>query len=218
MRFEYASDQSLLLYFGEEISLEAHYSVRKILLSLLHDTIRGTCNLHPGYCSLLVQFNPCLLTHEEVERCLRDRLAALDAIELPPARTIEIPVHYGGECGPDLESVAALHGLTPDDVIRIHSGATYMVYFLGFVPGFAYMGGLPDELETPRLPSPRTRVPEGSVGIAGSQTGVYPFPTPGGWRLIGRTPLAMFRADGENMSLLEIGDEVRFRPIERETA
>lgn len=216
MRFRYASDRSLLLYFGEEISLEVHHCVRKLLLSLQRDELAGVSNLHPAYCSLLLQFNPCIVNHENLERALQERIAALDAIELPVARTVEIPVHYGGEFGPDLESVAALHGLTPDEVVQLHSTATYIVYFLGFVPGFAYLGGLPEALSTPRLPAPRTRVPAGSVGIAGNQTGVYPFNTPGGWRLIGRTPSRMFQSDRDNMSLLEIGDQVRFRQIERE--
>ena len=215
MRFRYASDRSLLVYFGEEISLEAHCAVRKLLLSLQRESLAGVCNLHPAYCSLLVQFDPCVINHQDIEHSLRDRIAGLDAIELPPARTVEIPVHYGGDAGPDLDSVAELHGMTPSQVVHLHSSATYTVYFLGFVPGFAYLGGLPDTLRTPRLPTPRTRVPAGSVGIAGSQTGVYPFTTPGGWRLIGRTPLEMFRADRENMSLLAIGDHVRFRPVER---
>lgn len=203
----------MLLYFGEEISLQAHLSVRKLLLSLQHDKLAGVCNLHPAYCSLLLQFDPCLLNHEELERAVQDRIRRLDAIDLPAPRTIEIPVQYGGESGPDLESVAALHGLTPHDVVQLHSNATYIVYFLGLVPGFAYLGGLPEALSTPRLPTPRTRVPAGSVGIAGNQTGVYPFATPGGWRLIGRTPLRVFQADRKNMSLLEIGDQVRFRPL-----
>ena len=128
-------------------------------------------------------------------------------------RTVDIPVCYGGAFGPDLESVAELHGIPADEVVRMHSAATYTVYFLGFVPGFGYLGGLPDALRTPRLSSPRTRVPAGSVGIAGSQAGVYPFSTPGGWRLLGTTPLRMFQKDREGMSLLAIGDEVRFRPI-----
>lgn len=213
MRFRYASDQSLLVYFGEEISLEAHSRLRKLLRSLETDALPHVRNLHPAYSSLLVQFDPCQMDHDELEHKLRERVNGFDAVMLPPARIVEIPVHYGGESGPDLESVAALHGLSCDEVVRLHSGATYVVYFLGFVPGFAYLGGLPDALCTPRLPVPRTRVPAGSVAIAGSQTGVYPFATPGGWRLIGKTPLALFQADRENMSLLETGDHVRFRPM-----
>src|ERR1700730_17450293 len=123
MRFRYASDQSLLMYFGEEISLEAHYRVRKLLLSLMQDRLDGVRNLHPAYCSLLVQFDPCRLNHGDMELALRDRMAGLEAIQLPAARTVEIPVHYGGESGPDLESVAALHDLTTDEVVHIHSDA-----------------------------------------------------------------------------------------------
>src|SRR5205823_12809828 len=111
---------------------------------------------------------------------------------------------------------AATHGMTPEHFIELHSSATYLVYFLGFAPGFAYLGELPQELVTPRLPSPRKRVPAGSVGIAANQTGVYPFETPGGWRLLGRTPLATFRTDRQGLSLLSIGDHVRFAPISRE--
>jgi inhibitor of KinA len=125
-------------------------------------------------------------------------------------------VCYGGEFGPDLSDAAALHNLTPEQAIEAHASATYTVCFLGFAPGFAYLGGLPDALATPRLPTPRRRVPAGSVGIAGHQTGVYPFSTPGGWRLIGRTPLKMFRPDREAMCLLAIGDRVRFTPVSRE--
>ena len=126
---------------------------------------------------------------------------------------VEIPVCYGGEFGPDLEDVAALHIMTAEQVIDLHSSATYRVYFLGFVPGFAYLGELPRKLVTPRLGTPRKRVPPGSVAIAGHQTGVYPFATPGGWRLLGRTPLRMFQADREGLSLVSIGDRVRFAPI-----
>jgi inhibitor of KinA len=129
---------------------------------------------------------------------------------------VEIPACYGGEFGPDLTEVCAIHGLTPAQAIELHASAEYLVYFSGFVPGFAYLGELPEALVTPRLAVPRRRVPAGSVGIAGNQTGVYPFATPGGWRLIGRTPVAMFRAEREGFSLLAIGDRVRFAPISAE--
>ena len=129
---------------------------------------------------------------------------------------MEIPVCYGGDFGPDLSEVAALHRSTPEQVIELHAATTYLVYFLGFVPGFAYLGELPEALVTPRLAAPRRRVPAGSVGIAGNQTGVYPFETPGGWRLLGRTPTPMFRAGANPQSLLSTGDRVRFVPISRE--
>ena len=126
---------------------------------------------------------------------------------------MQIPIRYGEEFGPDLEGVAKLHGISPEEVVELHSSATYTVYFLGFVPGFAYLGGLPERIATPRLQTPRKHVPRGSLGIAGNQTGVYPCSTPGGWQIIGRTPLEMFRPDRENMSLLSIGDRVRFVPL-----
>ena len=187
------------------------------MLHLLEtEPIAGVHNLHPAYCSLLVKFDGVKWRHKELERELRKYLARLDKVRLPEPRHIEIPVCYGGEFGPDIDEVAAQHGITTEQVVKLHSSATYHVYFLGFTPGFAYLGELPKELVTPRLPSPRKRVLAGSVGIAGSQTGVYPFETPGGWRLLGRTPVSMFRTDRDGLSLLSIGDQVRFVPISRE--
>jgi len=212
-RFQAASDQSLLVYFGDAISLDAHERVRRLLLSLDSRPVVGIRNLHPAYCSLLVDFDALRLSHGELEAILREYLERLDAVPLPSPRELEIPTCYGGEFGPDLDEVAALHGMTPDRVIELHASVTYLVYFLGFVPGFAYLGELPATLATPRLAAPRRSVPAGSVGIAGNQTGVYPFATPGGWRLIGRTPIAMFRPDRGDMSFLSIGDRVRFTPI-----
>ena len=212
-RFEPASDQSLLIYFGDRITLEANQHVRKLLALLVSEPVPGIRNLHPAYCSLLVDFDALKLSHSELEEILRGYLDRLEDVPLAKQREIEIPTCYGGEFGPDLNDVAALHGLTPAQAIELHASVTYLVYFLGFVPGFAYLGELPEGLATPRLDAPRRSVPAGSVGIAGNQTGVYPFATPGGWRLIGRTPIAMFRPDRTNMSLLSIGDRVRFTPI-----
>lgn len=216
LRFQPASDQSLLIYFGEKITLKSNEQVRKLLHLLEAEPIAGVRNLHPAYCSLLVKFDPLKWQHEKLEKELRKHLARLEKVTLPEPREVEIPVCYGGEHGPDLEEVAALHKITPEQVIELHTSASYLVYFLGFVPGFAYLGELPRELVTPRLPTPRKKVPVGSVGIAGNQTGVYPFETPGGWRLLGRTPLAMFRTDRDGLSLLSIGDRVRFVPISTE--
>lgn len=215
-RFQWASDQSLLVYFGQEITLQAHQQVRKLLRLLELEPVAGIRNLHPAYCSLLVKFNGLRLRHDEVEAILRRYLERLEGIKLPGPRRVEIPVCYGGEFGPDLAEVCAIHGLTPAQVVELHASTEYLVYFLGFVPGFAYLGELPEALVTPRLVVPRRSVPAGSVGIAGNQTGVYPFATPGGWRLIGRTPVAMFRVEREGFSLLAIGDRVRFAPISAE--
>lgn len=216
LRFQPASDQSLLIYFGEKITIKANEQVRKLLHLLEAEPIAGVRNLHPAYCSLLVKFDALKWQHEKLEKELRKYLGRSEKVKLSERREVEIPVCYGGEYGPDLDEVAALHKITLEDVIRLHSSETYLVYFLGFVPGFAYLGELSKELVTPRLPSPRKRVPAGSVGIAGNQTGVYPFETPGGWRLLGRTPLSMFRTDRDGLSLLSIGDRVRFVPISQE--
>lgn len=215
-RFERASDQSLLIYFGEKITVKANEQVRKLLRLLESEPIAGVRNLHPAYCSLLVKFDPLKWRHENLEKELRKYLSRLDKVKLPEPRHVEIPVCYDGDFGPDLDEVAVLHKTTPEQVIQFHTSPSYLVYFLGFVPGFAYLGELPSELVTPRRATPRKKVPAGSVGIAGNQTGVYPFETPGGWRLLGRTPLAMFRTDRDGLSLLSVGDRVRFVPISRE--
>ena len=146
----------------------------------------------------------------EAEDVIREALAELDAAPLAPSRLVEIPVRYGGEFGPDLEDVARAHGLTAEEVIRIHSSGDYIVYFVGFAPGFPYLGGMSAAIATPRLPTPRRRVPVGSVAIGGFQTGIYSVPSPGGWRIIGRTSLELFRPGRDPLTLLEMGDHVRF--------
>jgi inhibitor of KinA len=213
--FQPGSDQSLLVYFGDKISRQAHQQVMRLLRLLQSEPLPGIVNLHPAYHSLLIKFDPVRYQHADIESILEDRLLHLQEIQLPPARHIEIPVCYGGEFGPDLDHVAAMHHLTAEQVIEFHSSTTYEVYFLGFVPGFAYLGKLDAKLVIPRLSTPRRTVPAGSVGIAGSQTGVYPFAVPGGWHLLGRTPLQVFQAETAT-SLLSIGDRVRFLPITRE--
>jgi len=242
-RFQFASDQSLLVYFdaaksgsrGEArlpqsqekhrsedrplqspITLQANEKVRRLLRLLELEPVAGVRNLHPAYCSLLVKFDALRFSHQEVETILRRYIERLEEVKLPEPRRVEIPVCYGGEFGPDLAEVCAMRGMTEAQAIESHASVEYLVYFLGFVPGFAYLGELPKELVTPRLAAPRKRVPAGSVGIAGNQTGVYPFSTPGGWRLLGRTPVAMFRADRDGLSLLSIGDRVRFTPVSAE--
>jgi KipI family sensor histidine kinase inhibitor len=234
VRFQRASDQSLLVYFDQpeqegraearplqnhglgRITLAAHKQIRKMLRLLEMEPVAGIRNLHPAYCSLLVKFDALKLRHEELEAILRRYLAQLDEVKLPEPRLVDIPVCYGGEFGLDLDEVCAIRGMTAAQAIGLHASVEYLVYFLGFVPGFAYLGELPNELVTPRLATPRRRVAAGSVGIAGNQTGVYPFATPGGWRLLGRTPIKMFQAESEGLSLLTIGDRVRFTPIDAE--
>jgi inhibitor of KinA len=208
-----ASDQTLLVSFGDEISHEAHQQVRMLAESLTGEPIAGTLNIHPAYCSLLIKFDLRRTTHQDVEREVRERLLRANRATAPAPRQMQIPVCYGGDFGPDLAQLAGQRGLSVEDFIRIHSQTAYTVYFLGFVPGFVYLSTVSDEIAAPRLAAPRQRVEPGSVGIAGRQTGIYPCAVPGGWQLIGRTPLSMFRTDRDPMALLACGDEVRFHPI-----
>ncbi len=209
-QFAAASDRSLLVSLGSGISLDTHRRVLALSRAVQTDPIPGVLNIHPAYCSVLVVFDPLLSTHDAVCAAVIERWDRASHASLPETRVVEVPVRYGGSDGPDLDDVASAHGLTADRVVELHSSAQYVAAFVGFVPAFAYLAGLPPELATPRLSTPRPSVPAGSVGIAGAQTGVYPFATPGGWRLIGRTPLLMFDASRTPMSLIEIGDRVRF--------
>jgi inhibitor of KinA len=215
-QFSPASDRSLLVRLGEQIGAEAHERVAKLLQLLESEPIPGVRNLHPAYCSLLLTFDPLKQDHAQLESIARTYLERSTELQLPKTREVEIQVCYGGKFGQDLDDVAKLHGVSPSRVIELHTSLSYLVYFLGFVPGFAYLGELPPELATPRLPTPRRSVPPGSVGLAGNQTGIYPFATPGGWRLIGRTPVVMFHQDRTQMSALSLGDRVRFAPISPE--
>ncbi len=209
----FASDRTLRVAFGETLDPAAHRQVRRLLRRLDQRRLDGVEDLSPAYATLLVRFEPRRVAPSAIEAAVRGLLADLDDEPLDPPRRVEIPVRYGGEEGPDLTDVARHAGITPEAVVALHAGARYEVHFLGFTPGFAYLGTVPEPIACPRLDQPRRSVPAGSVGIAGMQTGVYPATTPGGWRLIGRTPLTMFAADRVPMSLLLPGDEVRFVPL-----
>ena len=208
-----ASDRALLVSFGEEVTAETAGVVARLTRSL--EGLRGIVNLHPAYVSVLVEFDPRLRRHDEIEALVRERLESGPAADAPaqPERTVEIPVRYGGEFGPDLHDVARRAGLSPERAVELHASARYVVHFLGFSPGFPYLGGLPPELATPRLDVPRKLAPAGSVAIGGSHAGIYPMDSPGGWRIIGRTPLRLFDTDASPPALLAMGDRVRFLPI-----
>lgn len=215
MRVEPASDSALFISFGDAISLEAHHRV----ISLFHAIERlrdpRIRNLHPAYSSLLIDFDPLRLTHDELKKLLGPLLLESNPSNLGTNRPIEIPVCYEPEFAPDLPIVSAQSRLTEKQVIAMHSGGDYYVYFLGFSPGFAYLGGLANQLHVPRLITPRKHVHAGSVGLAGAQTGIYPNDSPGGWQLIGRAPLRMFDPSVNLPSRLQPGDRVHFRPIDR---
>ncbi len=211
-----ASDHSLLISFGEEISREHHQQVRVLTQRLLKQPPGAIVNIHPAYSSVLITFDPLRTTFQEIESSIRNLLNNAMTEPAPPPRRIDIPVCYGEAFGPDLAEVAAIHELSPEEAILIHASGKYTVAFIGFTPGFGYLGGMSPRIATPRLPTPRTRVPAGSVAIGGEQTGVYPLAAPGGWRIIGRTPIRIFAPEKRTPALLALGDEVRFQRISRE--
>ncbi len=207
------SEDAWSIELGDRLDVDLNARVHALDRLLRAVAPVGLVETVPTYRSLLVRFDPLQDTG-----ALETTLSALLAqLEQTPSRSegrlIEVPVHYGGEDGPDLEDVAAHCRLSPHEVIQRHSAVTYQVAMLGFAPGFTYLLGLPPELATPRLTSPRTRVTAGSVGIAGAQTGLYALPTPGGWRLIGRTPLVLFDPQRAEPFLIQAGDRVRFVPV-----
>lgn len=211
-------DCAVTLQIGSEISEQVNQEVVAALETLRHADIPGVRELVPTYTSVCIHYDPMVLSYNALQTFL-NQIKILDKEENTEqmGRVVEIPVCYGGEYGPDLTFVAEHNGLTEAEVVDRHSSGQYLVYMLGFLPGFAYMGGMDASIACPRLVSPRTRIPAGSVGIAGSQTGIYPLASPGGWQLIGRTPLRMFSIDGEQTSFaLSAGDRVRFVPITEE--
>lgn len=167
----------------------------------------------PAYASLLIYYNPMMTDYGSVKEWLELLLTESGKGKQSTGRLIEIPVCYGGRYGEDLKFVASHAGMTEEEVIRIHSGRDYRIYMLGFLPGFPYLGGMDERIFTPRLQSPRTRIPAGSVGIGGEQTGIYPVESPGGWQLIGRTPVKLFNPQNNGELPYEAGDRIRFIPI-----
>jgi inhibitor of KinA len=202
-----------MVFFGEGISRLHHRNVVRLFRLLRLQPNRATRNLHPAYSSVLISFNPLLTHPNDFRAYVHELVERLDMVELSAPRVIEIPVCYDRSLGQDLEFVAHHNGLTIEDVVRYHCSVEYLVYFIGFSPGFPYLGELPSNLASPRLSSPRLSVPAGSVAIGGSQTGIYSVSSPGGWRIIGRTPMKLFNPDLDPPSVLEMGDLVRFRPI-----
>ncbi|MCA1961714.1 MAG: 5-oxoprolinase subunit PxpB [Desulfomonile sp.] len=209
-------DTGVIVEFGDEIAPEINRKVRTMTFALDREHPTGVREVIPTYRSLMIVYDPLEVDLDRLMGLLTDLEQRLDETKMPPPRLVEIPVCYGGEFGPDIEFIANTHGLTVDDVIRIHSGTEYQIYMMGFSPGFAYLGGLPKALHTPRLETPRAMVPAGSVGIANEQTGMYPLESPAGWRIIGRTPLKLFDPARSNPFLYDAGDMIRFVTISAE--
>lgn len=212
-RFLPAGDLAVSVELADEISREANARVLTLERLLTDLALPGVVETLPTFRSLLVTYDPLVLAHEELLARIRALVPRLEAAAPPPGRRVELPCAYGGEHGPDLGEVARRLDLTPDEVVRLHSGAEYLVYFIGFTPGLPYMTGMSERLTIPRLDRPRTKTPPGSVGIGGSQCSIYSVESPGGFWLLGRTPLALYDPAAADPILLRPGDRVRFRPI-----
>lgn len=203
-------DSAVLVRFGDEIDPSINRLVHAFDTLLQADKPAGVIETVPAFATLLVHYDPLILTYSQTSDWLYLEMEKVRSASSRAAREIKVPVQYGGEYGPDLDFVAAFHHLSVQEVLRFHTGRLYVVYMMGFTPGFAYMGKLADEIATPRLETPRKHVAAGSVGIAGAQTGIYPIDSPGGWRLIGRTDLQFFNTAQEPACLLSPGDSVQF--------
>lgn len=227
------SETGIMVTFGNEIKESIHHKVASLSDYLEEHPFTGLVEYIPAFTSVTVFYNPMEvrnlnvelsadinpimpLSYQIVAQMLENILTELNPESDFQATVIEIPVCYGGEFGPDLEYVAEYHKMTPEEVIKIHTQGNYLVYMIGFAPGFPYLGGLSEKIATPRRSSPRLVIPAGSVGIAGDQTGAYPIETPGGWQLIGRTPVSLFRPQDDPPILLRSGNLVKFKPISLE--
>lgn len=212
-RFLLAGDKGLVVEFGNKIDPDINNKVRALKESLEASPIPGIEELMPTYRAILIYYNPLQIEIKELMRILMKRLKDVQEFIPPPPRRITVPVCYGGEYGPDMESVCEHTGLSINEVIQIHTSVEYLVYAVGFTPGFPLLGGMDQRIECPRLKIPRTKIPGGSVGIGGKQTGIYPIDSPGGWQLIGRTPIKLFNPNSEPPVLFAQGDYIRFKSI-----
>jgi KipI family sensor histidine kinase inhibitor len=209
-RYSIVGESVLLLELASQVNQQVNDVVYLLDAQMQNKPLQGVVEWVPGYASILVQYDPLVTSHFAVRQWLQDCDAnKSNKLDVHPKK-IQIRVRYGGEAGPDLENVADLHGISTSTVVRKHTAKIYKVGMMGFTPGFAYLIGLDPDLETPRLATPRTKVTKGSVGIAGSQTGIYPLDSPGGWQIIGRTEQNLFNPEGEPHFLLSPGDEVQF--------
>jgi KipI family sensor histidine kinase inhibitor len=207
-------DSSLLVEFGKEISPDINQKITATVQIMKEQHIEGVVDLIPAFCSLLINYDPRVISFGEISERVQGILKLDARAGAQRKRVYEIPVCYGGSYGPDLASIAQHAGLSEEEVIQIHSSRDYLIYMLGFLPGFCYLGGLDERIHTPRLANPRIKISAGSVGIGGSQTGIYPLDSPGGWQLMGMTPVKTYDPERETPILVEAGDYIRFVPID----
>ena len=216
VRYLVAGDSAVCVEFGNEISPEINKKIRAFKIAVEKSDIPGIVETVPTYRSLLVHYHPEVIGFKALTEEFDKLMGSLSSIPIPPPTVIEIPVLYGGEMGPDIENVAEHNHKTVEEVIKIHTSEEYLIYMIGFIAGFPYLGGMSKEIATPRLKSPRVKIEVVSVGIAGEHTGIYPVASPGGWQLIGRTPLKLYDADREKPVLLEAGQYIKFAAVTEE--
>ena len=217
VKFLFSGDSALVIEFGNEISVDINKKIRKMMDDIKKENIDGIVELVPTYCSLLINYDVLKFDYNTLVEKLKTFLNNnLETAEGEEVTLVEIPTLYNDEVGPDLSYVAEHNKLSKEEVIKIHTGTDYLVYMLGFMPGFTYLGGMSEKIATPRLESPRLQIYPGSVGIAGKQTGMYPSMSPGGWRIIGRTPLKLYNPDSDTPVYISSGDYVRYVSISEE--
>ncbi|MEK3646585.1 5-oxoprolinase subunit PxpB [Aeribacillus sp. FSL M8-0235] len=210
-------DTGIIIQFGTEISEAIYQQIRQYVYRLEQSRIEGIVEWVPAYTTLAVFYRPNIISYDELSQKLLKIGEKIESMPVPDPIVIEIPTLYGKEAGPDIQFVAETNGLSEEEVVKIHSSSDYLIYMIGFVPGFPYLGGMDKRIAAPRKKTPRSRIPAGSIGIAGEQTGIYPLETPGGWQIIGRTPVKLYDPQKQDPILLKAGDYIRFVPItERE--
>ncbi len=214
-----AGDRAIVVEFGDAIDVETSRRVHDLASRLEALDLPAVLETVPTYRSLLVSYDPLVAPPDELQQAIREfgvgvGESGTDGVDSPGCRLVHIPTLYGSDYGPDIGFVADNADMTPEDVIKAHTSVEYLVHMIGFSPGFPYLGGLDERLATPRLESPRTETPAGAVGIAEGQTGIYPVASPGGWRIIGRTPVSLFDPNREPPTAVAAGDYVRFVAME----
>ena len=208
-------DRAISIDFGQVIDPTINRHIRQTIERIKELQLEGIIELVPTYCALLVEYDAMLYSYSDICNIIEPTLEeGMTDTTNELLTVVEVPTVYGGDFGPDLSFVASHNHLSEDEVVSIHSGTDYLVYMLGFIPGFTYLGGMDPRIATPRLSSPRTLIPAGSVGIAGEQTGTYPSDSPGGWQIIGCTPVTMYDMSKKQAALLRAGDYVRYVPID----
>ncbi|TCN24976.1 5-oxoprolinase subunit PxpB [Mesobacillus foraminis] len=209
-------DTGIQLLFGNEISEKINQEIRQFADSLRRYPVNGIIEWVPAYTTLTIFYRPDIITYHEICKVLESKYMDLQGgVAEPTSLIYEIPTLYGGESGTDLDFVANYNGITREEVISVHTGQDYLIYMMGFMPGFPYLGGMSPKIAAPRRDNPRAKISAGSVGIAGEQTGIYPIETPGGWQIIGKTPVKLYDPDSKNPILLSSGHYLRFIPISK---